>query len=170
MRRNDKGEVRVSCIVQEYSSDGVRQERTGWRCQAISNRHRQWGYNCPAVDLDFVVAEYNHGKPVALVEYKDRHAKAPDIGHPTYCALCNLADGYSGGPLPFFIATYDPEDWWFRVLPINVKAIDHYRHLAKNEVLTEQRFVRSLYLLRKSVLDQNDELAISKLNDIVPDT
>jgi hypothetical protein len=36
-------------------------------------------FNCPAVDLDFVMAEHNHGLPVALIEYKERHAKGAAV-------------------------------------------------------------------------------------------
>lgn len=148
-------------------SNGVRQERTGWRCQAISERHRRWGYNCPAVDLDFVVAEYNHGKPVALVEYKDRRFSSANTAQQTYDALAALADGYINGPIPFLIAIYDPEDWWFRVQPINERARNYYKHCL-DEALSEQRFVRSLYLMRKRVLDESDEAAINALNTAVP--
>jgi hypothetical protein len=145
----------------------VKQERTNWRCQAISARHREWGYNCPAVDLDFVVAEYNYGKPVALVEYKDIRHNPANTSSQTYSALKALADGYSGGPLPFLIAVYDPDGWWFKVHPVNESARDHYRHCAE-QAITEQRFVRSLYLLRKRVLDANDEAAIARLNTSLP--
>ncbi len=145
----------------------VRQERTGWRDAMISQRHRMWGYNCPAVDLDFLVAEYNYGKPVAIIEYKDKRAQQPDITHPTYKALVALADGYIGGPLPCLIATYCSERWWFRVSPLNEAARAHYGHLG-DKVITEQRFVRGLYLLRKKSLDAEDEAAIAKLNLLLP--
>jgi hypothetical protein len=154
--------------MQQWSPDGVRLERTGWRCQAISDRHRHWGYNCPAVDLDFVMAEYNHGKTVAIVEYKDRHAMQPDLTHPTYAALSDLADLYQGGPLPFFIATYDSIDWWFVVTPVNERAKEFYRKVAGRPI-TERMFVASLYALRKIVLDDKDRRAIARLNDKLPD-
>lgn len=153
--------------MQQWSPDGVRQERTGWRCAAISARHREWGYNCPAVDLDFVVAEYNHGKPVALIEYKERQARQPDIEHPTYRALAALANGYVDGPLPFLVAFYDATDWWFRITPVNDRAKEYYKHCL-DQALTEQRFVRSLYLLRKRELDAQDLRAIARLNDRLP--
>ena len=146
-----------------------RNERTGWRCEAISTRHGLWGFNCPCVDLDFVVAEYNHGLPVALIEYKDSHARTPEISHPTYQALRALADGYSSGPLPFFIATYDREGWWFKVTPLNEASCAYYSHCA-GETLTEQRFVKSLHLLRKKALSEADELAIAQLNLIIPES
>lgn len=142
----------------------VRQERTGWRDQELSNRHRNWGFNCPAVDLDFVMLEYNHGKPAALVEYKHKNAVPPNTSHATYCALVALANGYCDGPLACFIAIYDPEDWSFRVVPLNEPARLHYSH-CNGERLTEQRFVRSLHLLRKAVLSTEDEAAISQLNN-----
>lgn len=131
-------------------------------------RHGAWGFNCPAVDLDFLVAEYNHGKPVALVEYKERRARPPVLSHPTYQALRDLADNYGPRPLPFFIATYCSEDWWFRVTPINDPAWAHYRHCA-DQPITEQRFVRSLHLLRKATLSMEDEAAIAQLSSRLPD-
>lgn len=141
-----------------------RTERTGWRDAALSERHGHWGFNCPAVDLDFVMMEYNHGKPCALVEYKHKNAKAPDEGHATYRALVALADGYRNGLLPCFIATYDPEIWTFKVTPLNDSARKHYAHIG-GEWMTERRFVRSLHLLRKSVLNAADEAAIGALNN-----
>jgi len=142
-------------------------ERTGWRCEKISQRHRDWGYNCPAVDLDFIVTEYNHGKPVALVEYKEKHAASPDLTHPTYKALKDLADNYSPNAIPFLIAIYCPDDWWFKVIPVNQAAIEYYKHVS-GQFITEQRFVKSLYLLRKTVLEASDIEAISKLKNVVP--
>ena len=146
----------------------IRQERTGWRCQAISERHREWGFNCPAVDLDFLMAEYNYGKPVALIEYKDRRARLPDIRHATYRALAALANGYAEGALPFIVAFYDPDAWWFRVIPVNQAAIEHYRH-CMDDVLSEQRFVKSLYLMRKRTLNALDEKIIGGLNTTLPE-
>jgi len=145
--------------------NNVRQERTGWRCQKISARHREWGYNCPAVDLDFMVAEYNHGLPVALIEYKDIHAREPVLEQPTYKALAALANGYEK-PLPFLIVFYCPDDWWFRIIPGNDLAKRIYEG---RTILSEQRFVRSLYELRKKVLSDEDELAISRLNTFEPE-
>jgi hypothetical protein len=147
----------------------VSKERTGWRCEKISRRHREWGYNCPAVDLDFMVAEYNYGKPVALIEYKDKQAQPANVDHPTYKALIDLADGYKGGSLPCLIAVYCSENWWFNVYPLNDAAKNFYSHVI-GKTISEQRFVRSLYLLRKKVLTDEDELFISKLNNITPKT
>ena len=143
----------------------VREERTGWRCEKISQRHRHWGYNCPCVDLDFVVSEYNHGKPVAIIEYKDKRAEQPNVDHPTYKALVALADGYMNGPIPCAIVFYCSDKWWFKVIPLNEIAKSYFGHVA-NEKISEQRFVRGLYLLRKKTLSKEDEQAISQLNSI----
>jgi len=135
-----------------------RTERTGWRDEKLSERHGHWGYNCPAVDLDFVMCEYNHGEPCAVVEYKHKNAKKPDIKHATYRALISLA-----GNLPCFIAIYDSDDWSFKVIPLNDSAMSHYSHCVGVK-LSERRFVTSLHLLRKSVLTKEDNDAIKKLN------
>jgi hypothetical protein len=142
----------------------VRPERTGWRDAELSERHRLWGWNCPAVDLDFLMAEYNHGKPVAIVEYKHRRAQKPEITHPTYQTLIALADGYKDGPLPCLIAFYDPDGWRFKVQPINQAAQTAFADL-QDGWISEQAFVRRLYLLRKTTLEEKDEEAIRKLAD-----
>ena len=111
------------------------------------------------------MCEYNHAIPVAIVEYKERHAALPNFNHPTYLAVKELADGYRN-PLPFLVAIYNTEDASFRVLPVNLRARDHYAHCL-NKILSEQRFVRSLYLLRKKALNQQDEIRIGQLNDLV---
>jgi hypothetical protein len=137
-------------------------ERTGWRDESISRRHREWGFNCPAVDLDFVVAEYNIGKPVGLVEYKHYMAQIPNVLHPTYRALTALADGYKEGPLPFLIAFYWPDVWAFKITPVNEYAKGHFYI---GEMLTELEFVRRLYKLRSLVLT---DYLMKRLNNILP--
>ena len=153
--------------MQQYSPDGTRLERTSWRCEKISKRHREWGCTCPAVDLDFVLAEYHYGKPVALIEYKDKHARMPDFNHPTYMALTSLADNYALHPLPFVVVFYCPDDWWFTIYPVNDAAKKFYGHV-DGQTISEQRFVTSLYLLRKRTLTNEDKHVIEKLNNRLP--
>lgn len=140
--------------MQNWSPDGTRSERTGWRDESISRRHREWGFNCPAVDLDFLVAEYNIGKPVALIEYKHFRARQPVLKHATYRALADLADGYANSPLPFLIAFYWPDIWAFRVTPVNNVANQHF---ADGELLCERDFVARLYRLRRLTLTRHLE-------------
>jgi hypothetical protein len=110
--------------------------------------------------------EYNHGKPCALVEYKHKNAQTINPNHATYRALICLADKYSDGPLPCFVAIYDPDDWSFSIVPLNEVAKSYYKH-CEGKTLSEQRFVRSLHLLRKKILTDEDTSAISQLNDAV---
>jgi len=146
----------------DFESRTVSPERTGWRDEGISRRHREWGFNCPAVDLDFLVVEYNLGLPVALVEYKHFKAREPVIDHPTYRALTALADGYNQEPLPFIIAFYWPEIWAFRVSPINQVSKTNFQD---GEFLTEFDFVARLYQMRRLVLSRN---LADKLNRLLP--
>ena len=139
-------------------------ERTNWRDQALSNRHRAWGFNCPAVDLDFVMSEYNHGVPVALIEYKERHAKKPDLSHPSYASMKSLADDRHT-PIPFFIAAYCQRTWTFKVFPLNDSAEQKLAPY-KDKILSEQQFVEIITRLRKKALDDGDRAAIAQLNDI----
>jgi len=134
-------------------------ERSGWRDEHISRRHRLWGVNCPAVDLDFVMMEYNVGLPAALVEYKKYCARALDLRHATYRALRALADREP--PIPFIIAYYWPDVWAFRVYPVNESARRIYPPDRRS--LSEQRFVRSLYYLRNEVVEEH---VLRNLSDI----
>jgi hypothetical protein len=136
-------------VPQNWSPDGTRQERTGWRDAEVSARHRHWGMNCPAVDLDFLMVEYNLGKPVALVEYKHHYARTPNLLHPTYRAIRMLADGYRDDPLPFIVAFYWSDIWAFRIVPVNEVAERHFKF---NEHVSEREFVSRLYRMRRLVL------------------
>lgn len=145
--------------MQHYSTDGVRQDRTGWRDQEISLRHRIWGFNCPAVDLDFLMVEYNVGLPVGLIEYKHYKARMPRFDHATYRALSDLASNYKETGLPFLVAFYWPEVWAFRVHPVNDVAKRHFR---EGEEFSEYDFVRRLYRLRRLTLSRELENALYK--------
>jgi len=143
-----------------FDCNGVRKERSGWRDLELSLRHRQWGFNCPAVDLDFLMVEYNLGKPVGLVDYKVYVVPTPNLQHPTYRALTELAD-IAG--LPFLLAFYWPEIWAFRIVPVNAVAREAF---VESEMLTERQFVSRLYRLRRLCLAKHLE---SNLLDILPD-
>lgn len=120
----------------------VREERTGWRDQRISQRHRSWGYDCPALDLDFLMVEYDAGKASALVEYKHESAAPIRGGHPSVRALIDLADRAG---LPAFIVRYTDDFAWWYVTPLN----DPARALHPKEgFLTEEQWVDLLYRCR----------------------
>jgi hypothetical protein len=138
-------------------------ERSGWRDEAISRRHRMWGFNCPAVDLDFLVIEYHLGLPVGLIEYKHFKAQEPELLHPTYRALAALANDYKD-PLPFLLSFYWPDIWAFRVTPVNDIARSHFY---SGEIVSELEYVRRLYRMRSLVLTEN---LMKHLNNILPDS
>lgn len=150
----------------------VTPERSGWRDESISRRHRLWGISCSAVDLDFLLLEFNYQEPVALVEYKHASATVRGLQSGRYAALSNLCDGFHKldgvsfvhSPLACLIAFYDPETWIFRVEPLNARARDHYKHTTRGEALSEYRFVKSLILLRKEVLTAEDKAALNRLS------
>lgn len=144
-----------------YSKDGVRQERSGWRDEWISERHRHWGYNCPAVDVDFVMVEYNQGTPVALVEYKadGNTYVARNMNHPTLKAIRILADN---SKIPFLLVSYAKDPSWFRLTPANSFA---RKRFAAPVVMSEREYVGALYALRHMKLP--DDLA-QQLNGYKP--
>jgi len=120
---------------------GVKPERSHWRDEGLSLRHRLYGFDCPALDLDFILMEYDAGRPVALVEYKALGAPMPDSEHPSLVALRRLADS---ARIPCLMAFYSPV-WSFSVYPLN----DHARErFTSGEVLSELEYVTRLYELR----------------------
>jgi type I site-specific restriction endonuclease len=139
-------------------------ERTGWRCEGISKKHREWGFHCPAVDLDFVLLEYNWGKPVAIVEYKEKASKKPDTQHPSYRALKDLADGYRNRGLPLFLVRYCERVWWFEVTSLNESAFQYYSEGESHRV-SQREFVRSLMKMRKDKITAEDERFLATLSD-----
>lgn len=117
------------------------QERTGWRDNSLSQRHRAYGFDCPAVDLDFPMIEYTRGEPIALIEYKAGLSYVVDLEKSTYCALAKLANGSS---IPFVVALYHPERFAFKLLAGNY----HARNKLTGSLLTEREYVTWLYCLR----------------------
>lgn len=120
----------------------VKPERTGWRDLALSDRHRQWGWDCPAVDLDFLFLEYDRGKAVAIVEYKHENARPAYPSHPTYQAMIDLGNRAS---IPVFGVRYAGDYSWFRVTPLNPRAREY---LHERQELDEAGWVTFLYQLR----------------------
>jgi hypothetical protein len=123
-------------------SQTVRPERTGWRDQGLSERHRRWGWHCPAIDLDFLLLEFDSGKAVALVEFKHERAALQWPTHPSYQALIDL--GNRAG-LPVFACRYADDFSWWRPVPLNRIAKTSLPH---RQNMTEQEWVSFLYQLR----------------------
>ena len=120
----------------------VKKERSGWRDLELSQRHRKWGWDCPAVDLDFLFLEYDRGKAVAIVEYKNEHAKPQYASHPTYQAMIDL--GNRAG-IPVFACRYKDDFSEWSVVPLNPVA---FQKLPSRTIMSERAWVTFLYKLR----------------------
>lgn len=130
----------------------VREERTGWRDERLSERHRQWGWDCPAIDLDFLLLEYDKGKAAGIVEYKHEKARKQYASHPSYQALTDLGDR---AQISVFAVRYADDFSWWRVVPLNAMA---KTFLSERKEMTESEYIRLLYKIRgydvpQSVLD-----------------
>lgn len=122
------------------------EERTSWRHEALSKRHRDWGIpgtsaNLPMVDIDFLCLDYDSATPKAIIDYKYRddplRMPAPDLTHPSYRAslsLCRERDQ----PMPFLIVYYNQE-WTFSVV-----AVDGMVRVPRR-LYSEAEYVRGLY-------------------------
>lgn len=140
----------------------------------LSERHlKWWGDECPATDMDFLLNEYNHGIPVAIVDYKHHSANLGNTNSASYRAVSHLYNE-QGQQIPFFVARYWPETWAFKVLAVNDSARSWwatYEHQFKTDQwcpLTERQYVTALYRLRKDALNAGDKRYIDRLNDALP--
>lgn len=118
--------------------------------------------------MDFLLLEFNHGIPVAVVDYKHFHKTDPleDLHDSAITALSGLYDE-RGENLPFFVARYWPESWAFKALGMNDRA---RQWLPRDEwvAMTEKQWVTGLYRMRKNALDVRDRRYIEQLNDLMP--
>lgn len=126
------------------TATGVRPERTGWRDLKLSMRHRDWGPQLVAVDIDFLMIEYIDSRACAIVEYKHEFASMPYLGHPSFRVL---SDFYrkDGSQIPAFCVRYGKDFGWFDVSPLNESA---KRYQDGVEVMSEHDYVALLYRLR----------------------
>lgn len=120
----------------------VRQERTYWRDDRLSQRHRRWGWNCPATDIDFLMLEYDNGKASAIVEYKNEHAAKQYASHPTYQAIKDLGDRAN---VPVLACRYSDDFGKWVAVPLNDKAREY---LPERKEMDEAEWVKLLYKMR----------------------
>lgn len=135
----------------------VRQERTGWRDEGISRRHRLWGVSCAATDIDFLLVEYNYNTPRAIVEYKNEHAPPQKLSASQYQVLKNLGDR---AQIPVIAVRYASDFSKFQVVPVNQSAKEF---LPNRTEMTESEFVALLYQIRDINLVPSEVLR--KIND-----
>lgn len=120
----------------------VRQERTGWRDIGILLRHRAYGFNVPALDVDWLL-EFDSGEPCALFEFKHQRANLRNTSPATWSALSRLGDR---AKLPVFLVRYADDYSWYIVAPVNAIA---KRIFPKPRRMSECEYVTFLYALRK---------------------
>lgn len=108
----------------------------------ISLRHRHWGFDCPMVDIDFLVIEYNHGRCAGIVEYKHTFAKVQLSGHPSYRALRVMADSLN---VPFIGCRYSSDCLCYKATTLSREATKLWRG---PRLFTEPEWVEFLYQMR----------------------
>jgi len=115
---------------------------TGWRDLQLSERRRQWGYNCPSCDIDLcIVNEYDHGIVRGLIEFKRETAKDDYERSMNCAAMLNLA---ARAVLPFFVIRYARDFSWYEVRPLNDLA---KTFVPQNTRMCERDFVELLYAI-----------------------
>ena len=123
-----------------YQGDrAVADERSDWRDSGLSQRHRHWGYDCPCLDVDGLVVEYDSAEPKALIEYK--HVASPRSAGANRKVLQRLGDRAG---IPFLVVRYRREPWQFWVTPANDVA---KRASTSTHAMSELQFVTLLYRL-----------------------
>ena len=126
----------------------VREERTGWRDESISQRHREWGFDCPAQDIDFLLIEYDKCVVKALFEYKNEHAGKQTRSKPQYKALIDLGNRAS---IPVFNVRYSDDLSEYIVTALNELAEEKLPDGIRKPprvLMDELGYVTFLYKLR----------------------
>ena len=151
-----------------FNYSKTRLERTQWRDQKLSERHRKWGFNCPAIDIDFLMIEFHVGKPIAIVDYKRYTGSIKNLNQKSINAISTLANNSN---IPFFVVFYWDNIWAFQITAINniAKNILQQHKIDKNKILTEQQYVSFLYKLRNIKLTKEEEKLIKFLNNKLPE-
>ena len=122
------------------------EERSGWRDESISLRHRLYGNNVPMQDLDCV--ELDYGVPVAFMEWKNEHAAKCSSLSPQIQTLVWIANKCER---PAFGIRYASDFSWWRVTALNDLARKFIPEPATQ--MTEIEYVDFLYSLRGRTLE-----------------
>lgn len=135
----------------------VKPERSGWRDLRLNDRHRMWGWDCPAVDTDAIFIEYDIGKAIAIVEYKHERAQPQSPKHPTVKALIDLGDRAG---VPVIACRYANDFSWWNIVPLNniAKAFIPKRL----EKISEVEWVTLLYTIRNREIPKEVTDALSE--------
>lgn len=120
----------------------------------ISDWHRDaLGYDMPAVDLDFLLVEYDRAIPCAVVDFKHSNTKAINYSHPSVRAVTELCSNQRRRPVPYFTVKYAEDCKMFQVFPMNGEATlfvgDQWQVMADEEFIEFQQRLRDERLNRK---------------------
>lgn len=131
----------------------TKQERTFWRDWKLSLRHRLWGIEIKATDIDFTVVEYsedyNFVRPVAIIEYKSENVPAAEVDAKNLSGQLSALNKISTrADLPFFIVVYTKDLNHYHVKAVNMWAKLHLGNIDERH-MTEEEYVTFLYVLRK---------------------
>ena len=130
-------------------------ERSNWRDLGISARHRSYGIACAAVDLDFILVEFDYCVPLAIIEYKNEFAAPCNMTDTNIKVLIKLGDMAS---LPVFCVRYKTNFSKVSVVPLNAKA----ELLQSRKVMSESDYVTFLYKLRSKSVPEEILVKLSK--------
>jgi len=119
----------------------TKDERTGWRDLRLSEKHREWGTNVPATDIDYFL-EYDNAKACAIIEYKHQLAAPLDWDDPNRNALIDLGDR---ARVPVLEARYSDDFFTWTITPLNEKAKWFVSETTK---MYEEEYVKLLYRIR----------------------
>lgn len=123
----------------------AKEEKSGFRSAALSQWHRDLGYDFPATDLDFPLLEYHHSEPCALIEYKPLGGQKLPKSHPTLVALGKFA---TRAGVPFFLVRFSHDFEIWQVTPMNALAEEV---VERRTLMSETVFKKLLSSLRNPV-------------------
>lgn len=93
-------------------------ERTGWRDEHYSKRHREeYGFDSPMTDIDCVWVEFDTCEPIAITDMKCTNLI--EMSDPSIRTQRRLAD-LAG--LQFYVIRYWPDSWTYYVIAGNDRA------------------------------------------------
>ena len=108
----------------------------------MQKRHRKYGYNAPACDIDCI--QYDRGRPVAVIEWKHWKARLPNLDHPTARVKQTVASALE---VPLFYQRVWPDQHWeCFVTPVGALAEQYIE--PGGVLITERDWVELLYAVR----------------------
>lgn len=130
----------------------VRPERSHWRDERLSLRHRLWGFDAPCVDVDWLVIEYDQSIPIALIDYKE--SSSPRIQGPLDANARAIANLANYAKIPAYAVRYrlNLDKYEFYPIPYNESG---ERKLPAKRRMNEVEFVTWIYELRGRQPDAN---------------